>query len=310
MRPLGSTPSALNSEKAKWNFRLFYFNKNYNNRFPNAYRECGFRSNDISCLAAEFFMLISSLLIVCIAAFAAGFIDAIVGGGGLVQTPVLFMAFPNYSVATLLGTTKLPSFLGTSVSLYHYAKRVTIQWRLVGFIAIAAFAAAMLGSHLVTKISNATFKPIILVTLIIVAIYTYSKKNFGQHKEKKLPFASALSRGLISGLLIGFYDGFIGPGTGSFLVLMFIGLLGHDFMHASAHAKTVNLATNLASIIYFVSTGNILFELAIPMAVCNMAGGFIGTRFALLRGNQFIRIFFLCVVCGTIVRFGFDTFFK
>lgn len=250
------------------------------------------------------------ILIVCIAAFAAGFIDAIVGGGGLVQTPVLFMMFPNYSVATLLGTTKLPSFLGTSVSLYQYAKRVTIQWKLVGFIAAAAFCAAMFGSYLVSKISNQTFKPIILGALIIVAIYTYTKKNFGQHEEKELPFGLALTRGLISGLVIGFYDGFIGPGTGSFLVLMFISLLGHDFMHASAHAKTVNLATNMASIIYFVSTGNILFELAIPMAVCNMAGGFVGTRFALLRGNQFIRIFFLCVVCATILRFGYDVFFK
>jgi hypothetical protein len=254
--------------------------------------------------------LVSATLIVCIAAFAAGFIDAIVGGGGLVQTPVLFMAFPNYSVATLLGTTKLPSFLGTSVSLYQYAKRVTIQWRLVGFIALAAFAAAMYGSYLVSTISNATFKPIILVALVIVAIYTYSKKNFGQHEEKNLPFSMALARGVISGLVIGFYDGFIGPGTGSFLVLMFIGFLGHDFMHASAHAKMVNLATNLASILYFISTGNILFELAIPMAACNMAGGFVGTRFALLRGNQFIRIFFLCVVCATVLRFGYDVFFK
>ncbi|MBI3219554.1 MAG: TSUP family transporter [Bacteroidetes bacterium] len=217
------------------------------------------------------------ILIVCIAAFAAGFIDAIVGGGGLVQTPVLFMTFPNYSVATLLGTTKLPSFLGTSVSLYQYAKRVTIQWKLVGFIAGAAFCAAMFGSYLVSTI---------------------------------LPFGWALTRGIVSGLVIGFYDGFIGPGTGSFLVLMFISLLGHDFMHASAHAKTVNLATNMASIIYFASTGNILFELAIPMAVCNMAGGFVGTRFALLRGNKFIRIFFLCVVCATILRFSCDVFFK
>ncbi len=251
-----------------------------------------------------------SIFIVCVAAFVAGFIDAVVGGGGLVQTPVLFMSFPNYSVATLLGTTKLPSFFGTSVSFFQYAKRVAIQWKLVVWIAAVAFVAAMLGSYAVSFISNNTFKPVILVTLVIVAIYTYSKKNFGQHEEKELPFSKALIRGIISGLLIGFYDGFIGPGTGSFLVLMFIGLLGHDFMHASAHAKMVNLATNSASIIYFAATGNIVFELAIPMAACNMAGGFVGTRFALLKGNQFIRIFFLGVVCATILRFGYDVFFK
>jgi uncharacterized protein len=254
--------------------------------------------------------LISHTLIVCVAAFAAGFIDAIVGGGGLVQTPVLFMAFPQYSVATLLGTTKLPSFLGTSVSLYQYAKRVIIQWKLVAWIASAAFTSAMLGSRLVSLVSNETFKPIILIALIAVAIYTYSKKNFGQHEEKGLPFSISLLRGILSGLVIGFYDGFIGPGTGSFLVLMFIGLLGHDFMHASAHAKMVNLATNSASIIYFASTGNIVYELAIPMAACNMAGGFVGTRFALLKGNQFIRLFFLFIVCATIIRFGYDVFFN
>jgi len=252
--------------------------------------------------------VIANTLLVCLAAFAAGFIDAIVGGGGLVQTPVLFMAFPHYPVATLLGTTKLPSFSGTAVSLYQYSKHVTIQWKLVVWIGLAAFCAAMLGSRLVTLVSNETFKPIILGALIVVAIYTYSKKNFGQHVEKKLSFSMALLRGILSGLIIGFYDGFIGPGTGSFLVLVFISLLGFDFMHASAHAKTVNLATNLASIIYFVSTGHILFELAIPMAICNMMGGFVGTRFALLKGNQFIRIFFLLIVCGTILRFGYDVF--
>lgn len=254
--------------------------------------------------------MITSIIIICIAAFTAGFIDAIVGGGGLVQTPVLFMTFPQYSVATILGTVKLPSFFGTSVSLYQYAQRVTIQWKLVGYIALAAFVAALLGSHLVSRISNTTFKPVILVALILVAIYTYSKKNFGQHEEKELSFPISLLRGIISGLLIGFYDGFIGPGTGSFLVLIFISLLGHDFMHASAHAKMVNLATNSASIIYFAFTGNIVYELAIPMTACNMAGGFLGTRFALLRGNQFIRIFFLLVVCATIIRFGYDIFFK
>jgi uncharacterized protein len=245
-------------------------------------------------------------VIVCVASFAAGFIDAIVGGGGLVQTPVLFMTFPQYSVATILGTTKLPSFSGTAVSLYQFSKHVSIQWKLIVWVAAAAFAAAMLGSRLVTIVSNDTFKPIILVALIGVAIYTYSRKNFGQYEAKHLSFSALLMRGICSGLLIGFYDGFIGPGTGSFLVLAFVSLLGFDFMHASAHAKTVNLATNIASIIYFASTGHIVYELALPMAACNMLGGFVGTRFALLKGNAFIRIFFLVIVCATILRFGYE----
>lgn len=248
------------------------------------------------------------VLIVSLAAFGAGFIDAIVGGGGLVQTPVLFMIFPNYPVATLLGTTKLPSFSGTAVSLYQYAKHVEIKWRLLIGIAMAAFFAAMLGSRLVTEINNEIFKPIILIALVGVAIYTYTKKNFGQHEAKDLTFLNSLIRGTSAGLVIGFYDGFIGPGTGSFLVLMFISLLGFDFMHASAHAKSVNLATNAASILYFTTSGHFIIELAIPMAICNMLGGFTGTRFALLKGNQFIRIFFLLIVSATIIRFAFDVF--
>jgi uncharacterized protein len=248
----------------------------------------------------------SSTIVVCVAALCAGFIDAIVGGGGLVQTPVLFMAFPNLPVANLLGTTKIPSFSGTAVSLYQYAKRVSIEWKMILWVALAAFCSSMAGSRLVSLVSNQTLKPIILGALILVAIYTYSKKNFGQQKELLLTFNQTLLRGISAGLLIGFYDGFIGPGTGSFLVLIFISVLGQDFLHASAHAKIVNMATNLASIIYFAINGNILFELAIPMAACNMLGGFIGSKFALLKGNKFIRLFFLCVVCATIIRFGYD----
>jgi uncharacterized membrane protein YfcA len=248
----------------------------------------------------------TELLVVCLAAFAAGFIDAIVGGGGLVQTPILFLTFPHEPVTRILGTTKIPSFSGTAISLYQYSKHVAIQWKLVAWIASAAFCASLLGSRLVSMISSDTIKPVILVTLIGVAIYTYTRKNFGQQEAKDIPFATLLVRGIISGLLIGFYDGFIGPGTGSFLILVFIGLLGNDFLHASAHAKLVNLATNVASIIYFAWAGAIIYELALPMAACNMTGGFMGSRLALLKGNKFIRIFFLLIVFGTILRFGYD----
>jgi hypothetical protein len=249
------------------------------------------------------------LLIVCIAAFAAGFIDAIVGGGGLVQTPVMLITFPHAPVAHLLGTVKIPSFCGTAVSAYQYSKRIDIRWKLVGWVALAAFVAALFGSYMVSVLNNQVLKPIILAVLIIVALFTYTRKGLG-HQHDEIPFAEALWKGIIAGLLIGFYDGFIGPGTGSFLVLVFITIIGHDFMHASAHAKMVNLATNLASILYFGATGNILFHLALPMAVCNMAGGWAGTRMALLKGNKFIRIFFLLVVTGTIIRFAWDIFFN
>lgn len=252
--------------------------------------------------------MIVETVIVSLAAFFAGFVDAIVGGGGLIQTPVVLMTFPQMPVATLLGTTKIPSFCGTAISFYHYSKRVLIHWKLVGLIAVLAFAASLLGSAMVSHVSNHMFKPIILVALCVVAVYTYTKKDFGQIESKKIDFSIALFKGAISGLLIGFYDGFIGPGTGSFLILIFISLLGNDFLHASAHAKLVNLATNLASILYFSLSGNIIFALAIPMAVSNMLGGYLGSKFALLKGNKFIRLFFLAIVIGTIIRFMFDVF--
>lgn len=252
----------------------------------------------------------STWILVCVMAYAAGFIDSIVGGGGLVQTPVLLFSFPHTQVANLLGTTKIPSFCGTATAAWFYARRVQIQWRLVAFIAVAAFAAALAGSHLVTLVHNNIIKPVILVVLVAVAIYTYTKKDLGVLAGTGEPATHALAKGIICGLLLGFYDGFIGPGTGSFLVLAFIGLLNEDFLHANAHAKFINLATNLASILYFSGTGHIFFKLAVPMAACNMLGGFTGSKLALLKGNRFIRLFFLFIVGAIIIRFACDIFLK
>ena len=250
------------------------------------------------------------IILLCIAAFAAGFIDAIVGGGGLIQTPATLITLPQYPVATLLGTTKIPSFIGTSMAAWQYARRVQLRWKLLAMMCSIALIAAYAGSKTVSIVSNTFMKPIIFGVLIIVAIYNYSKKNFGnntsQTKSPKNEWLIAAS----FALLIGFYDGFIGPGAGSFLVLFFISALGFDFLRASAHAKFVNLATNMGSIIFFSSNGHILYQYALPMAICNFTGSILGTRLAILKGNSFIRIFFLIVVIGTIIRFGYDIFFK
>jgi uncharacterized membrane protein YfcA len=250
------------------------------------------------------------IILLCIAAFAAGFIDAIVGGGGLIQTPATIITLPQYPVATLLGTTKIPSFIGTSMAAWQYARRVQLRWKLLAMMCSIALIAAYAGSKTVSIVSNTFMKPIIFGVLIAVAIYTYSKKNFGnntsQTKSPKNEWLIAAS----FALLIGFYDGFIGPGAGSFLVLFFISALGFDFLRASAHAKFVNLATNMGSIIFFSSNGHILYQYALPMAICNFTGSILGTRLAILKGNSFIRIFFLIVVIGTIIRFGYDIFFK
>ena len=251
----------------------------------------------------------AEIIILCIAAFAAGFIDSIVGGGGLVQTPAVLITLPQYPVATLLGTTKIPSFCGTAIASYQYAKRVPVRWKLLAVMCSVAFAAAITGSYTVTIISNRYMKPIIFCILIVVAIYTYSKKNFGTAVTRSLHPEKELFYCIVSAIAIGFYDGFIGPGAGSFLVVFFISILGFDFLKASAHAKFVNLATNVGSIIYFGGSGNILFHVALPMALFNFAGSFMGAKVAILKGNQFIRLFFLLVITGTIIRFGYDIFF-
>ncbi len=249
------------------------------------------------------------IIILCLAALAAGFIDSIVGGGGLVQTPATLITLPQYPVATLLGTTKIPSFTGTSMAAFQYAKKVKLQWRLLAIMCSIALLAAFAGSKTVAVTSNAFMKPVIFFMLIIVAVYTFTNKNFGVAKSNPNKKKNELLYAALFAVLIGFYDGFIGPGAGSFLVLFFISILHFDFLKASAHAKFVNLATNMGSIIFFAGSGHILFQFAIPMAVCNLIGSHFGSRLAILKGNAFIRIFFLIVIAITILRFGYDIFF-
>ena len=250
--------------------------------------------------------MINELILLCLAAFCAGFIDAIVGGGGLLQTPATLLILPHYPVATLLGTTKIPSLAGTTIAAFRYSKQVKFNFRVLIACATTAFFAAFSGAFLVSRIDNTIIKPIILVVLIFVAIYTYFNKQFGIHQIKNHSIQKQVLMAAVFGLLIGFYDGLIGPGTGSFLILVFIAILGFDFLAASAHAKIVNMATNLAAIAYFSSTGHILFQYAIPMAAFNLTGAYFGTKLALLKGNKFIRIFFLIVVFSTILRFAYD----
>ncbi len=252
----------------------------------------------------------TTLIILCIAAFAAGFVDAVVGGGGLIQLPIALILLPSYPVASVIGSLKIPSFSGTSSAVYYYIRKVQMNWKLLAMMMLIAFCAAFGGSQLLTMVHNDFMKPILLIVLSCVAVYTYSKKNFGLHivkdhsSKKQYLYAAAIS------LVLGFYDGFIGPGAGSFLILAFITLLGFDFLHASANAKMVNLATNTGSIILFMLKGSIIWGIAIPMAISNAIGGIIGAKLAINKGNQFIRIFFLIVIIGTLLRFAYDVFLK
>ncbi|WP_298393961.1 TSUP family transporter [Flavobacterium sp.] len=250
------------------------------------------------------------IILLCIASFFAGFVDAIVGGGGLIQAPVALILLPNYAVSSIMGSLKIPAFSGTSFAARQYLKKVDMNWKLLLIMAVVAFGSAFLGSTLLTMVSNDFMKPLLFIVLILIAIYTFMKKDFGSQQEKNLSDTKLLFYGVLMSIFIGFYDGFIGPGTGSFLVLGFVALLGFDFLHASANAKMVNLATNFGSICLFILKGKIIWAIAIPMAFCNALGGFLGAKLAIKKGNQFIRIFFLIVVIGTLIRFGYDVFIK
>ena len=247
-----------------------------------------------------------SILTLCGFAFLTGFVDAIIGGGGLIQLPAMLFTLPQYPVPTLIGTTKIPSLCGSLMGAFQYSRRVVVAGRFIGPMIAVAFGAALLGSWTFTRVPNSFMKPLALVILVLVFMYTLTKKNFGRVNERVITDQQKRVRLWGMAVVIGFYDGFFGPGTGSFLVMGFIALIGFDFLKASAHAKLVNASTNFASVLFFASGGKILHALALPMAVANLCGAFLGARLAILKGNQFIRLFFLLVIAATIVRFALD----
>jgi uncharacterized protein len=249
-----------------------------------------------------------TLLTLCGFAGLAGFVDAIVGGGGLIQTPALLFTLPAQPVPMLLGTAKLPSLIGTGMGAWQYSRRVAIRWPLIGPAMAVAFGASLLGAWTLTRLPNTLLKPLIFCLLVLVFGYTLTKKDFGQTAQTADLVVNR--RGWLWSLsaVVGFYDGFLGPGTGSFFVLGLIAFVGLDFLHASTYAKLLNVATNLAGLLLFVSKGYVLYAVALPMAVANLTGAFLGARLALRRGNGFIRVFFLLVTGATLLRLGWELF--
>ncbi len=246
------------------------------------------------------------LILPCILAFLAGVIDSIIGGGGLILVPGLMIARPDLPLATILGTNKLTAVCGTSIATWQYAQQVTIPWRTMLPAAVAGFLGAGWGARLVANLDSATIKPIILVLLITVVIYTFCQKDFGDLHAPKLTQPQQIAVGILMGAILGFYDGFFGPGTGSFLIFGMIGIMGFGFLSASASAKVINLATNLSAFLYLAMTNHVDYTLAIPMAAFNISGAVCGTRLAMLRGNSFIRKLFLVVVMGLIIKLSYD----
>jgi uncharacterized membrane protein YfcA len=248
--------------------------------------------------------------LLCVAAFCAGFIDAIAGGGGLIQTPAGLVILAAQPVVSVIGSLKIPAFTGTASAISQYLKKLKPDMALLSVMATLAFFASFAGSEVLTLVSNRFMKPVLLVVLSLVAVYTYTKKDFGQQEHREVPERRQLMYACMVSLVIGFYDGFIGPGTGSFLILAFVSLFGFDFLKASLHAKLVNMATNLGSIVLFSIHGKIIWLIALPMAASNAAGGILGARLAIAKGNQFIRVLFLIIIMGTLIRFAYDVFLK
>ncbi|ATE59669.1 sulfite exporter TauE/SafE family protein [Thauera sinica] len=235
------------------------------------------------------------------AAFFAGMVDAVVGGGGLIQIPVLLSQFPQTAIPTLFGTNKVASITGTGAALWRYARSVRIPWSVVLPATAAALAGAWGGAALVAWLPRETMRPLVVVMMIVVAVYTFMKKDLG-HRVTRTVTRADRWKGALFGGVIGVYDGFFGPGTGSFLIFGFVRLFGMDFVQGSASAKVINFATNLSAIAFFASHGPILWQIGLLMAVCNLAGSYLGVQLALKHGAGFIRKAFLGVVIVLIAK--------
>jgi uncharacterized protein len=240
-------------------------------------------------------------------AFVAAFTDAVVGGGGLIQLPALLVLVPDAPLPTVFGTHKVASTIGTMAAVHRYARGVRIEWAVTIPAAVAAFACSLLGAHAVSVIHQEVLRPVILGLLVVVAVVTWRARDFGTVHLPRLAHGQAVAAGVVMGGALGFYDGFFGPGTGTFLIFVFVGLFGFDFLAATSAAKVVNLGSNFSAALYFALTDHVLWRLALPMAAASIVGATLGSRFALAKGVGLVRAFFLAMVTVLIVKLALDT---
>ena len=242
----------------------------------------------------------------CAFAFLAGLVDAVAGGGGLIQVPALFAVFPSLPPSILLGTNKFSAITGTTIATLRYGWSVPIHWRSVLPAAGIAGIGAVAGAKVVTMLDPAVLRPLLLVLLSAMAIYTATRPKFGEESVRVAPLRQSGGTFYAVTAIFGFYDGFFGPGAGSVMMFLLVRLFGHNFLSAAATTKVLNLATNFGALILFMMTGNVLYAVAVPMAVFNVAGGFLGAHLAVRRGSTFIRRVFLVVVATLIGKVLLD----
>ena len=249
-------------------------------------------------------------IVVSLASLLAGFVDAIVGGGGLILTPALFAVFPTTHPATLFGTNKSASIWGTAAATWQFSRRVQIRWSTMLPAAAVGFAASFGGAWLVTIVAPDFLRKLLPGILLAVLVYTLAKKDLGRTHAPRHTQARETALACAIGAVIGWYDGFFGPGTGSFFIFLFVRLLGYDFLNASASAKLLNVATNLSALALFAMKGHVWWQIGLVMAVANVIGSLIGTRLALKHGAGFVRGVFIVVVSALILKTGYDAFLK
>jgi len=249
-----------------------------------------------------------NLILLGVAMFASGFIDAIAGGGGLIQTPAMLLSFPDRNPVEVVATSKTAAFFGTTTAAIQYRKFIKTDPKLLIAMVIPAFIGAAFGALFASRISAESFKSSIFFMMIAIFIYTLVKPDLGKvHVEKHSP-KKMMVIGSIAACLIGFYDGLIGPGTGTMLMIALVAIMGFAFVGASAIAKVVNATTNLASIIVIGFSLGIMWKLGLVLAVANLAGGYMGSHMAIKKGSSFIRIFYLIVTALLILRLGYSLY--
>ena len=244
--------------------------------------------------------------LLALAGLAAGFVDAVVGGGGLIQLPALVLGLPSALPVQVLATNKLAGTCGTTVSSATYYRRVRPDPGTFVPLMVVAFIGSAAGAVAASHIPKAAFEPIILVALIVVGAYVLLRPDLGKVTELRFSGHRHTLAAMGAGLAIGFYDGALGPGTGSFFVFTLVGLLGYSFLEASAKARLANWSTNVAALLVFAAQGAVLWRIGLVMGVCNLAGSYIGARTAVSKGSGFVRVFFVVVVSAFIIKIGAD----
>lgn len=243
-----------------------------------------------------------------LAAFFAGFVDSIAGGGGLIQLPALLIALPKSDTVTVLGTNKLASVFGTTTAAALYRRQIKPERKILLAMALPAFIGSAVGASFASRLPTASMRPIVLILLIVVAIYTWLKPDLGKIELLRHHSSRRVQISIVAGAGIGFYDGIFGPGTGSFLMLVLVASLGYAFITASAIAKVVNVSTNLGAILIFGVHGAILWQIGLVLGAANVSGAVIGSHLAIRGGSTLVRKVFLVVTVALIMKVGIDTF--